>query len=140
MKPVQLREAYESIPFRKKIPAGQTEVRVSERIKALGTLQGIRFIFTPGQEGSLRVRPFIERKHGFLEPILTFPEGGDAFLSGDDVKLDFPVIIPVENDENVVIYADNIDAEDDYTLMVDVFIDYYGGKSRVIGGMIGGDD
>lgn len=138
MKPVQRREGYESIPLRKKIEAGAKGVTITERIKALGTLQGIRFIFAPGQEGDLHIRPFILRKGGFLETILTFPEEGLNYLNGDDIVLEYPVITPVENDENIVIYADNMDDENDYTLQVDVFIDYYGGHSRVIGGVIGG--
>lgn len=136
MKPIQRSEKVESVVIRQNIATGATG-QVTERIKAEGTIEGMRVIFPPGPSGLLHIVPYVRRHGGKLDPLLTFPSGSNGYISGDDMILPFPVTFAVKNDEEIVILYDNTDTVA-HELMVDVFIDYYGGGQRIIGGALGG--
>lgn len=122
----------EVISFRKRITAGQT-VGFSERVKAAGTVEGVKVKFYVGQEKSLQVYPYIEHKGRKYESLITYPEGTDNYLSGDDEDNTYDVVVPVDNDDYVKVNVTNTSAYD-YDLSCDISIDYYGGKNRIVGG------
>jgi hypothetical protein len=125
----------ETILFNKVIPAN-TQGKISERIKMEGTVERVEVRFYRGQQKALQIIPVVLHKGQKSEPLITFPEGTDGYLAGDDDNFKFDIVIPIENDDEVVIYYKNTDLTYDYTLMVHVSIDYYGGKNRVVGGVI----
>ena len=125
----------EVMTFRKVIPPNSSDV-MQERVKGDGTVEGVRVRFYQGQQKALKVMPFIEHKGAQIENLVTYPATGDNFLSGDDDKLDLPCVISVDANDFIKIRAENTDPTNSYTLAVDVFIDYYGGKDRVIGGVL----
>lgn len=125
----------EVVSFRKTIPAGQTII-LYERIKAQGTVEELRVRFYPGQARELRVYPIILHKGDQAENMLTYAESSDNYLSGDDDNLIMPSIVPVDNDDQIKITAINTNATYDYTLVVDVVIDYFAGKNRVVSGVV----
>jgi hypothetical protein len=104
----------------------------SERVKAPGTLEGIRIRFYAGQELDLRVRPYVLHKGQKSEDVLTYPEGSNPYLSGDDDEFYFPVTVPLANDDEIKVHVVNVNTQYAYTLVVHVAIDYYGGGNRVI--------
>lgn len=125
----------EPIYFSTSVPANGGKVRLTERIKGSGTIEEVRVRFFPGQQKALQVRPFVKHKggeYGKIEELITYPSGGDQFLSGDDDNLIFDAIVPVVNDDEIVVEATNTDPDDAYTLHVVIMIDYYGGADRVV--------
>lgn len=123
----------EVIVIRKEIPSGFTDV-ISERIKADCTIEEIRIRFYRGQQLSLKVYPFVEHKGHKIESFFTFPSTTDNTLAGDDDYFVFPVSVPCEYDDYIKIHCHNIDGSYDYTLAVDIVVDYLGGKQRVVQG------
>lgn len=121
----------EPISFVAVIPPLQTR-KFAERVKADGTVEKLKVRFFAGQEKSLQVRPYILHKGRKIEDLVTYPEGTNEYLCGDDDYLEFDLSIPVENDDEIVIAVSNMDIDDPYTLNVSVMIDYYGGKMRVV--------
>lgn len=111
---------------------------IMERIKAPGTVEEMRIKFYAGQERELHVYPVVLHKGEQAEPLLTYPVGAENYLSGEDDALIFPCIIAVGNDDNLKITAINTNATYDYTLALDVVIDYFAGKNRVAGGVVSG--
>lgn len=119
----------EVLSFRKIINANTTDV-LHERIKADGTIEEIRIRFYTGQQKSLQLNPFVEHKGNKIEQIISYPSTTDNFISGDDDYFIFPISVPVEYDDYFKIHAKNIDPTYNYTVTVDVVIDYLGGKER----------
>lgn len=128
------RSKKEVIPFKKKIPPNTTDV-LHERVKAAGTIEGVRIRFYAGQEGDLQVNPYVERKGGAMDQLFSYVATGDSYLSGEDDYFEYPVAVAVDNDEFVKVRVKNVDTQYTYTLSCDVIVDYYGGKNRVIAGV-----
>lgn len=126
----------EVIVFRKDVADGESGF-IPARVKGNGTIQEIRVRFYPGQELSLKVSPFLERKGQVPEPLISYPAGGNKFLSGDDDYFIFPVVSPVNNDDFIKIWYSNENGGGFvYTVVCDIVVDYFAGEKRVIGGVI----
>jgi hypothetical protein len=121
----------EVISFRKVIPANTTDV-LAERIKTDGTIEQLSVKFYQGQQKALRVIPFVEHKGHMIEQMLTYPSTTDNYLAGDNDYFKYDIVIPVEYDDFVKVQAVNTDLTNEMTLVVDVTIDYFGGKQRVV--------
>jgi hypothetical protein len=122
----------EIISFREVIPAGTVvALEFNERVKGDGTVETLKVRFYRGQQKSLEVYPFIRHKGNKDESLITFA-GNTRHLSGDDDYFIYNVVTPVENDDQIMVQVKNIDPTNPYTMVVDVEIDYYGGKNRVI--------
>lgn len=124
-------QAYESkkeiVSFTKLIKANTTDV-LHERIKADGTIESVKVRIYQGVQKSLRILPFIEHKGSKTENILTFPSTTDPYITGDDDYFIYDVTIPVEYDDFLKVWVQNIDSTHDYTLSVTVEVDYIGGR------------
>jgi hypothetical protein len=125
----------EVVTVRKTILAN-TSGKLRERIKDSGTVEELRLRFYPGQSRALRVVPYILHKGEQREDLVTFFDGSDRYFSGDDDTVVLPCILSVGNDDYLEISYANISTLYDYTLAVDIVIDYYGGKNRVSGGVV----
>lgn len=123
----------EIVSFRKEV-ASLFEHTLTERIKADCTIEELRVRFYPGQQLSLEVYPYVKHKGNKIESFFTFPKQTDNVLRGDDDYFIFPVSIPCEYDDELVVYTKNTDPNYDYNLSVDIVIDYLGGKQRVVEG------
>lgn len=132
-KPMDTKEV---ISFRKVIPPNTFNQFMQEKIKGPGTIEGVYVRFYPGQQMALHVEPVIEHKGALIEPLVTYAASGDSFLSGDDDKLDFPVVVSVEHYDLIKIKYSNTDPTFAYNLCVDVVVDYYAGRNRVVGGVL----
>lgn len=105
---------------------------LKERVKDNGTIEGIRVRFYSGQQLALRVNPYIEHKGQKIENLLTYSEGSNPWLAGDDDPFEYPCVVTVEYDDYVKVWVQNTDAANDYDLVLDVIIDYYNGQNRVV--------
>ena len=127
----------EVVSFKATIAAGETKTFV-ERVKAAGTVEGLRTRFYTGQEQALQVRPYVKHKGSKIEHLVTYVEGGHEYLSGEDDTDIIPCVINVDYDDELVVKVTNTSGAYDYTLNLLVTVDYYGGGDRVIGGVLGG--
>ena len=121
----------EVIAFRASVPP-LTQVKFSERVKGAATIVSVMARFYSGQQLALKVRPCVLAQGNKLTDLITYPEGTDQYLSGDDDVLPFEMSIPVRNDDELVVFAHNTDDNDAYTLVLYVTLDYMGGSSRVV--------
>lgn len=106
---------------------------VVERVKYNGNIERIHARFYAGQENELRVRPYVRHKGAKNETFFTYPEGTDPYLSGEDDVLDFPLALEIEYDDEIVVYAENVSADYNYTLVVDIVVTYYSEPSHTTG-------
>lgn len=115
----------EPIAFRKDVQPSTKETIV-ERIKDNGVLEEMRIRFYPGLQRDLKIMPYVLHKGSKREDLVTYPEGTETWISGDDDMLVFKINLPVEYDDELVIEAENVDAVNVYTMSVDVTIAYKG--------------
>jgi hypothetical protein len=125
----------ESISFRKVIEKGQSVI-LKERVKADGTVTKVKIKFYEGQEGSLRVTPYVLKTRNRIEQLVTYAEGSDTYLSGNDEAYEQDISLKINNDDYVCISVTNTSSEYDYNLNADILVDYYGGNDRVVGGVM----
>lgn len=121
----------EVFSFRRIVSGGESGY-LDARIKSPGTVEEVRARFYQGQQRSLKVRPIVLHKGNKTENLLTFADGTDPYLSGDNDYLTFPIVVTVDYDDTLRVYYDNTDNANDYTLSIDVIVDYYGGTDRVL--------
>lgn len=114
----------EVIAIRKTIPVLSNST-TKERCKGNGRVSELRIKFYPGVEKALKVQPFVLHKGGRAEQFLTYPEGTEPFISGDNDYLVFPVSVDFENDDEIAVYAENTNANYTYSLAVDVIVSYF---------------
>lgn len=121
----------EVISFRKVLGAydlfnGRSpETSLKERLKADGRVIEFRIRFYPGVEKALRVRPYVKHKGHREEDFVTFPENTLSYIVGDNDYLIFPCSIDFEYDDEIFIFAQNVDSINSYTLSVDVIVTYF---------------
>ncbi len=130
-----IKNTKECISFRRLVPAGG-QGTIRERIKANGTIEGFRINFHLGQELTFHVLCEVVHKGDKHESFITYAGETDNFLSGNDEIMEFPIVLSVENDDEVWISYVNTDLVNQRHLSVDVYIDYYGGSDRVVGGAV----
>jgi hypothetical protein len=114
----------EVIAFRQNINPSTSQT-IIERVKANGRVAEIRVRFYPGQERELQIRPFVSLLNRLTEDVLTYPAGTEGYLSGDDDYLIFPVSVELRTDDNICVWANNVNATYVYTCVVDVVVQYY---------------
>lgn len=116
----------ETITFRTSAATG-TSGTITERVKARGVILSIQPRFYPGQENTLQIRPYVRHKVSRDEPLVTYPNGANQYLSGDDDAPVYAVSIAVENDDEIHVYYSNTGAYT-YTVACDVTIQYMEGS------------
>ncbi|WP_353853165.1 hypothetical protein [Dehalobacter restrictus] len=129
------RPRMETVSFRVNLAAGE-EVTLTERIKSDGTIESMRARFYAGQENCLQIRPCVLQKgRKSLIDLLTYPEGTVNYISGEDDTFEYPVVLSVQNDDEIKLYCKNV-GDYEYTIVIDIVIDYFAGENRVIGGVL----
>ena len=119
----------EVIVFSKSVAPGEKGT-VAERIKADATVQEVTAKFYFGQERALKVNPYIHKTRNRIEQLLTYPEGTDPFIAGDDDYFKYDTAVEVSNDDFVKVDFENTSVDNAYDLVVTVTVDYLGGKQR----------
>lgn len=122
----------EVISFRAAVAPNTTNTIFREQVKADGTVEKVSVRFYPGQQMSLHVFPFISHKGDQTESLVTYPKNTNNYLAGDDDYLVFDMVATVEYLDWIEVMVSNVDPANTYTLVVDVVVDYYGGKQRVV--------
>lgn len=117
----------EVIVFKKVVAPGE-EVRLTERVKDNGVIEEMRIRFYPGVERELAVNVYASHKVNAREDLVSYNEGAENLITGDDDYFIYPVSVPVEYDDELVVYAKNKSAIYPYTLSVDVIVGYDGGE------------
>jgi hypothetical protein len=112
----------ESLSFRKDVGPGEVAT-FKERLKGKGYVKEMTVRFYPGSEGSLQVNPYVLHKNEVRENVITYVEGTNQYLAGDDDRFIIPCYCEFTIDDNFVVYANNTGAYV-YTLSVDVVIQY----------------
>lgn len=121
----------ETISFRKVI-AANTSVNFTEELKSDATIENMFVRFYPGQQKSLQVTPKVKFRNEEMYNLIRYATGTDGYLTGDDDKLSYPLGVEVTTGDQIVIYVTNTDTINEYSLVVDVIVDYLNGKSRVV--------
>jgi hypothetical protein len=123
----------ETISFRQTIPPSNgTPTILQERLKAPCTVEKLRVRFYKGQQLALQVNAYIEHKGQRYENLITYAEGTRKYLSGDDDRYEYDVVLTADNDDYIKVWVLNTDPTNPYDVIVDVMVDYFGGKERVV--------
>lgn len=113
----------EIISIRKDIAPGTT-VQFKERLKDNGALVNVNIRFYPGVENDLKVEPYILHKGNRREDIVTYVEGSNGNISGDDDVFNFPVYLEFKYDDEFVVEVENVSTLYSYTLVLDGIVEY----------------
>lgn len=128
----------EVISFRQPINPNTVDQIFKTRVKSDGTVEEVRVRFYRGQQLALQVDPIVFHKGNKREDLIYYAQGTHNYLAGDDDYFVYPVVVPVEADDYVSVMVSNTDPANTYTMCVDIILDYYGGKDRIVGGVIHG--
>lgn len=112
---------------------------LTHEIKRPGTVEQIRVRFYVGCELNLRVLVKIRHKGqgaGIETSLIKYVNGGNEYVDGDDDEHVFKVAFPVAIEDTIVVYYQNVDAVDAFSLRVFVDVDYLGGESRTLPGVV----
>jgi hypothetical protein len=98
-----------------------------------GTIEKVVAYFPQGQQFALKVWAVILQKGSQVptDIVLAAPNT-DKWLYGDNVSLEFECSRPVDKQDYIRLFYENTDAANALNISVDVTIDYYAGKARVI--------
>lgn len=121
----------EVMTFRRTVTSGASNLTLRQRCKAAGTIDEIRVRFYAGQQGTLHVRPLLLKKPDIMQSLIAYSDDTLTYLAGDDDYFVMPVSVPCDNDDEVVVLVDNV-GDYDYDVVVDVVVDYLGGRNRVV--------
>lgn len=119
-----------NVIFKSPVPAG-TKVVKKYSLRKPGTIERIRNRFYSGPTGDLKVYAWLVDGETF-ESILKFADNNAPYISGDDDRDEFDVVVPFDRGNYIEIWAVNEDLVNEYSLNLTVELDYYGGKRRVI--------
>lgn len=112
----------EIIAIRKDIQPGEL-ITFRERLKDNGALVNLTIRFYPGVENDLKVEPYILHKGNRREDLVTYVEGSNPYISGDDDRFAFPVYTEFKYDDEFIVEAENVGAFP-YTLVLDALVEY----------------
>lgn len=112
----------EVISFRKEIPANSKDW-LAERLKYNGRVKSLKVEFYL-QGKALQIRPYLERRGGQMQSLITFASTTEQYLSGDDSYLEFTMNLDFRQDNYVKIYVENTSQTDPYDLSLDLVVEY----------------
>lgn len=112
----------EVLSFIKDIAPGE-ELTLSERIKDGGRIEQVNVRFYSGVERALHVRPYILHDGRKQQDIITYVNGTEVYLSGDDDTIKLPCSIDVNYDDEFKVWARNTGGYT-YTLYCHVIVSY----------------
>ena len=116
----------ENIYFNKSIDpmTGDEYSRLEEMIKGYGHIVSGRVKFAKGQGGLLRLRPVVRMENQGEKNLLTYPSGGNAFISGEDQEIILDLDIYVEYGDILRLYYYNTADYTPYTIDMSITIYY----------------
>lgn len=113
----------EVIAFVKPIQPNET-VYLSERVKYNGNIERVIFRFYAGVEKALQVRSYVLHDGRKPHDFITYPEGVEKYISGDNDTLDFPVTIALEYDDVIRVDVTNNNSNYVYDLVCYIVLNY----------------
>jgi hypothetical protein len=120
------------VSFRKSI-AANTSGYIDYDLPDNGTVENVVAYFAPGQTFDLKVwLVIIQKGSGVPTDIILAADNTDKWLYGDNIALSFSCSRPVDKNDIIRVIYQNIDLANAMNLSVDVTIDYYAGKARVV--------
>lgn len=117
------------IIFKGPVAAG-TKVVKRYDLRREGTIQRLFNRLYSGSVGTFKIYAWLIEGEKW-ESILKFADPASPFISGDDDRDEFNVVIPFNRGNYLEIWAVN-DGTETYDLNLTIELDYYGGKRRVI--------
>lgn len=118
--------ASKSYVFRKAVPA-TTSGYLDSKLTAHGYVDNVRIRFAAGENGTLHLRPVVIIPQEIEIDLLSYADGGDRYVSGDDETIQSNVRYEVENDAVLRVYYENtgISGSADSQLNVDIGVTYF---------------
>lgn len=119
----QLNNVSKASVFRATIPPG-TSGYLDAELKAHGFIKNVKIRFAAGENGTLHVRPTIVLPGEIPVDLLSYADGGDKYVSGDDETFSSDLKFEIENYTKVRVWYENTGVGNSI-LNVDVITEYY---------------
>lgn len=120
--------------FRKAVPAGEKGI-MEIPLTGHGYVTQVTAIFAAGENGTLRIRPYVMQPGEIVQELLRYAE--DTYISGDDCEYKMPCYQEIENYTMLRVAYENTGAVGtaDSQIMVDIIVQYdgYSEPKNVIG-------
>jgi|GEM_PF-2471451 len=117
----------------RQVPAADSG-KLAVGVDRAGTIESLKLRIYRGAENTLRLKPQKKTNGGF-ENLLDYGDG-KAYVDGDDDIWEWSLSEPVTGDDEVVIRYENRDGQNAHNFRATVEIDYKGGLSRAISGVL----
>ena len=123
--------------FRSFAASGVSGVLTKE-LTAHGYITQVNVVIPAGDGGKLQLRPYVELPGEIIQELLVYADGGNSYISGDDVVYKLPCYQEIENHSILKVAYNNTEADplaDDAQIMVDIIVQYdsYIAPKNVIG-------
>lgn len=124
------RDTRDTIRFAEQVDPGAT-VTDRYQVDTPSRIEQVNVRIYRGAELDVRIVPFLEfgsdPDHRERLPVLTFA-GSKQYVDGDDDAWEFPVEIPIDDDELVGVEVENTDPDNPYDYSVDFELERLGGS------------
>ena len=119
----QLNNVSKAYYFRKTIAAGDSGY-LDARLSAHGFVKSVKIRFAAGENGTLHVRPTVIIPQDIPIDLLSYADGGDKYVSGDDETTASTVKFEIENDAILRVWYENTGVGSSF-LNVDIEVEYF---------------
>ena len=112
--------------FRKSIPAGDSGV-MKIKLTGHGYVTKVVITFSAGENGTLRLRPYVMIPGEITQELLRYAQGGNAYVSGDNATYQLPCYQEIETDAELCVHYENTATDEgtvDSEIMVDIIVQY----------------
>lgn len=119
----QLNNVSKASIFRKTIAPGDSGY-IDAELTDHGFIKNVKIRFAAGENGTLHVRPTIVLPGDIPVDLLSYADGGDKYVSGDDETVSSDLKFEIENKTKIRVWYDNTGTGTSF-LNVDVTTEYY---------------
>jgi hypothetical protein len=133
----------DTIRFADRVTGGSSDVE-THQVDRPSTIEGVNVRIYRGAQLDLEITPFIEVGDDPSNlnriPVLTFA-GGKSYVDGDNDAWEFPVSIPIDDDERIGVEVQNTDPNNAYDYSVDFELDRTAGSTplaQIVTRLLGG--
>ena len=119
----QLNNVSKCYTFRKTISPG-TSGYLDAELTAHGVVKSIRIRFAAGENGTLHIRPTVVIPQDIPIDLISYAQGGDKYVSGDDENFQSDVKFEIENHAILRVWYDNTGVGNSF-LNVDIDVEYF---------------
>jgi len=119
----QLNNVSKTYVFRKTITPGDSGY-IDAELSAHGFVKAVKIRFAAGENGTLHIRPTVVIPQDIPIDLLSYAQGGDKFVSGDDETVSSDVKFEIENHAILRVWYDNQGIGNSF-LNVDIEVEYF---------------